>query len=217
MLEAQRVSRDSMWGDGRYSVYALPNTELGRTPSIGFKQAGVVTDKMISESLVQCVGCGALVADTDGATHKYLGASAGCWAVFGKVLAQEFEFAKDAVEKNHYGAMHRLTVDAYCVQHPGVPSRRTIQSAAVHLISLYSVLERGYSAEKALWVMRRAGSHSERFFWLEPPTFMGATTVIDVSRANNLPEHEKLVEEWARASWEAWSQHHEQIRRWGSL
>jgi len=172
---------------------------------------------MASDDFIRCVGCGALVADSDGATHRYLGASAGCWAVYGQVLAKEFEFAKDVVDEDHYQAMRRLTVDAYSVQHPGVPSRQTRQSTAVHLISLYSVLERAYSAEKALRVMRRAVSHSERFFWLEPPTFMGATTVVDVSRANNPLEYEKLVQEWARASWEAWSQHHEQVRRWGSL
>jgi len=172
---------------------------------------------MISENLIKCVGCGALVADIDGVTQKYLGASAGCWAIYGEILAKEFNSAKDVVDDNHYRAVHRLTVDAYCVQYPGVPLRQTSQSVAVHLISLYFVLERGFDAEKALRVIRRAVSHSEKFFWLEPPRFMEATTVIDVSRAKNFFEHEKLVQEWARARWEAWSQHHEQIRRWASL
>ncbi len=159
---------------------------------------------------IKCIGCGALVPDTDGPTHAYIGASPGCWAIYGEVLAKEYgEYG--------YPAVHRLTVDAYAVQHPGTPSRRSIQSVAVHLISLYLVLERGYESAKATWVMQRVVSHSEHFVWLEPPSSMGAMTVVDVNRAKDLAEHERLVQEWARASWEAWSQHREQVERWASL
>ena len=73
-----------------------------------------------------CAGCGALVPVTDGPTHPYIGASPGCWAIYGEVLAREYgEYA--------YPPVHRLTVDAYAAQHPGVPSRRSIQSVAIHL------------------------------------------------------------------------------------
>jgi hypothetical protein len=163
-----------------------------------------------SEKLVKCIGCGALVPDTDGPTHKYIGASPGCWAVFGEVLAKEYgEYG--------YPAVHRLTVDTYAVQHPGTPSRKSIQSVAVHLISLYFVLECGYESKKATRVMQRVTSHSDNFVWLEPPTSMGTMTVVDVNRAKDLAEHERLVQEWARASWEAWSQHRKQIQKWASL
>ena len=36
--------------------------------------------------------------------------------------------------------IHRLSVDTYAVQHPGVPERRSIQSVAVHLMCLCLVL-----------------------------------------------------------------------------
>jgi Family of unknown function (DUF5946) len=37
---------------------------------------------------------------------------------------------------------HRMTVDAYCAQHPGKPERRTIQSINVHLVGLFLTVER---------------------------------------------------------------------------
>src|SRR5436190_1879442 len=39
---------------------------------------------------VPCIGCGVLTPDADGPTHPYLGASPGCWAVYGEVLAREY-------------------------------------------------------------------------------------------------------------------------------
>src|SRR2546426_1032303 len=84
----------------------------------------------------RCVGCGALVPAVDGPIHPYIGASPGCWRTYGEVLAREYgEYA--------YPAVHRLTVDAYAAQHPGVPGRRSSQSVAVHLMSLCLVLEQG--------------------------------------------------------------------------
>jgi hypothetical protein len=43
-----------------------------------------------SEKEIRCVGCGALVPDIDGPTHRYMAASPGCWALFGEVVAREF-------------------------------------------------------------------------------------------------------------------------------
>lgn len=84
-------------------------------------------------NLRPCVGCGALVPEIEGPTHRYLGAPPGCWAVYGEVLEKEYG------DCSRYALNHRLTVDA--AQHPGVPSPQSIQSVAVHLIRLY--LERG--------------------------------------------------------------------------
>ena len=92
---------------------------------------------MVKPMIVLCPDCGALTPDVDGPTHPYVGASVGCWAMYGEVLAKEYG-------EYRYPSVHRLTVDAYSVQHPGTPSRRSIQSVAVHLVSLYLVLERGF-------------------------------------------------------------------------
>ena len=97
------------------------------------------------EATEPCPGCGTLVPDTDGPTHPYIGASPGCWAIYGEVLAREYgEYA--------YPPVHRLTVDA--AQHPGVPSQGSVRSVALHLISLYLILERGYEPERATAAIR---------------------------------------------------------------
>lgn len=77
----------------------------------------------------KCFSCGALVKDIDGPVHRYMDSSPGCWATFGEVLAREYSAV-------NYGLNHRLTVDAYALQHPGKHSPQSIQSIAVHLVSL---------------------------------------------------------------------------------
>jgi hypothetical protein len=154
-----------------------------------------------------CAGCGALVPVTDGPTHPYIGASSGCWAIYGEVLAREYgEYA--------YPPVHRLTVDAYAAQHPGVPSRRSIRSVAIHLISLHLILERGYEPEGATAAIRDVLARGHDLVWLDPPASPGAITVLDVVGARDLAEHAERVGGWAGSVWEAWEAHHGTIRRW---
>ena len=82
--------------------------------------------------LTPCPGCGDLYPAFDGATHAYIGASAGCWAVYTEVLAREYQDMR-------FMRVHQQTVDAYTVQHPGVEERRATRSVAVHLISIYLI------------------------------------------------------------------------------
>ena len=147
---------------------------------------------------------------SDGPTHRYLGASAGCWAVFGEVLAREYS-------NSALFPVHRLTVDTYAVQHPGVPSRQTIQSVAVHLISLYLTLECGYRPEAATEAMRSVLRHKDQFAWLTPPASLGRLTILDVREAQGVAEHIALVRQWARSAWEAWAPHHGTVRSWAAL
>ena len=71
----------------------------------------------MTQPIKACFSCGAQVPDVEGPTHRYMLSSPGCWAVFGEVLAREYSNAL-------YMKNHRLTVDAYAVQHPGKPSRQ---------------------------------------------------------------------------------------------
>ena len=74
---------------------------------------------------MECPGCGlALPARPDAPKHPYVGASAECWAVYGEVLAREYEDPA-------YFRVHQLTVDAYAVQHPGAPERRSISNPSL--------------------------------------------------------------------------------------
>lgn len=158
---------------------------------------------------VPCVGCGALFPEGDGPVHRYMDSSPGCWAAFGEVLAREYG---DPV----YGKVHRLTVDAYAAQHSGRESPQTVQSVAVHLISLSLVLERGVDARRATSAIRAAASRKGAFRWLPPPSPPGDLTVADVVRARNAGEHVAAVEAWARTVWLAWSCHHDTVRAWTS-
>jgi hypothetical protein len=148
------------------------------------------------------------VPEIEGPTHRYLGASPGCWAVYGEVLEKEYG------DYLRYAPVHRLTVDAYAAQHPGVPSPQSIQSVAVHLIRLHLVLERGLRPERANAAMQWTVSRSKRFVWLDPPVSLGEITILDVRDAKDPDEHIERVREWARLVWEAWAPHHETVRRW---
>ncbi len=162
---------------------------------------------MPSKPHIACPGCGASVPDTDGPTHAYIGAAPGCWALFGEVLAREDSHAR-------YWPAHRMTVDAYAAQHPGSPSRKSIPSVALHLISLYVQLEHGYDSEHAQRVIQRAAAHKQAYAWLDPPPSLGDVTVLDVHAAQNPTEHLQRVRAWGRAVWDAWAPHHATIRRW---
>ena len=157
--------------------------------------------------LIQCIGCGALVPTIEGPTHRYMESSPGCWQVYGEVLSREYADPS-------FGALHRLTVDSYAVQHPGRPSVQTIQSVCLHLVSLHLVLERGLAASYATRVMGTLTRAKERFVWLSPPASLGAVTVADVAGATEPSQHEERVRAWAESAWSAWAKHHEAVRGW---
>jgi hypothetical protein len=152
-------------------------------------------------NLIACVGCGAMVADIDGATHRYLGASAGCWALYGEVLACEYQDMR-------YMKVHNLTVDAYTLQHIGTPSPQTIQSAAVHLMSLYVQIEHDADQMMAIQMRQRGAAHKGSYHWLTPPDFLGEITIADIYLATTPDDHEGAVRAWAQSVWQAWSVHH---------
>ena len=161
---------------------------------------------MPDTDLIACQDCGAMVPAADGPTHRYLGASPGCWAAFNDVLAKEFS------DLGYYKA-HQFTVDAYAAQHPGVESPQTVNSVAIHLISLYLIFERGHDPDRAV---KARQFHVKRgtFHWLTPPPDLGAMTVLDVAVAPDADAHCSRVADWAAEVWRAWSPHHDTVREW---
>jgi hypothetical protein len=157
--------------------------------------------------LAPCLGCGGLFEEIDGPTHRYMESSPGCWAAYGEVLAREYANAD-------YFEVHRLTVDAYAVQHPGRPSRQSIQSIALHLMRLYLLLERSLEPASANHAMRAAAKLKRAFVWLEPPETMGSFTVANVRGATGIEAHKRTVRAWAVSAWDAWSKHHDTVRTW---
>lgn len=140
----------------------------------------------------RCAGCGATVPRSDGPTHEYIGASPGCWAIFTAL------------------GTNQLIVDAYAAQHPGTPSRRSIQSVAVHLISLFLQLEHGATPARARDAIRAALAIAYRFVWLDPPKWDDALTIVDVHDATS-------ARVWAESVWRAWAPHHDAVRAWAGL
>ena len=116
-----------------------------------------------------------------------------------------------------FAVNHRLTVDAFAVQHPGQPSPQSIQSVCLHLVSLQLVLERGVDQSTATSLLPQLAARKDMFHWLEPPGRMGPTTVNDVLAAASAKEHRKAVLDWAESAWGAWSAHHGIVRDWGLL
>lgn len=78
--------------------------------------------------------CGLVAADNGGPVHPYVVTSAGCWAVFSKLLADTSD---------------RLFTDAYMAQHVEGDDPRQIQSIAVHLTTLHAVLGHGVDTANA--------------------------------------------------------------------
>ena len=131
-------------------------------------------------------------------------ASPGCWAAYSGMLAG----GVGGPWPPPHGA---LTVDAYAVQHPGVPNPRATQSVWVHLIALHLVLEGGWPTTQLVRVRRLGADSSRRWTWLEPPASMGSVTAIDVVRA--APEGSgEVVRAWVEGAWAAWTTHHGAIR-----
>lgn len=109
---------------------------------------------------------------------------------------------------------HRLTVDAYAVQHPGEESPAAIQSVAFHLISLCLVFEHGAEQTRATRTIMRLAQSERSYSWLEPPPDLGDVTVADVHRTEDPKAHTTAVDRWARSAWEAWCSHHPAVENW---
>jgi hypothetical protein len=161
----------------------------------------------MSHGTIGCIGCGGLVPDIQGPTHRYMESSPGCWQVYGELLAREYSDPA-------FFAVHRLTTDTYAVQHPGRPSPQSIQSVCGHLMSLCVVLDQGRDMGYARRILGAVAQRKDRFRWLTPPRSLGKVTVVDVAGSATAAEHGRMVRRWAEAAWSAWAEQHGTIRGW---
>lgn len=153
-----------------------------------------------------CPGCGASLPQSEGPSHRYIGASPACWVIFTAL----FNGGEPPLAPAPTNA---LIGDAYAAQHPGTPSPQAIQSVAVHVLTLYAVLERGVAPERALWVRQRAlrergGSKRDRFQWLTPPLFSGSLTVADIVSLPTLQTRAERAKQYVENVWRVWAQLH---------
>jgi hypothetical protein len=147
-----------------------------------------------------CHGCELELPRGDKVYEGDFNASPECWAVFGQVLAAEFQHPV------LFGQVHELTVDTYAVQHAG--GRHRDKSVGVHLVGLYLVLERGIAPTDAPRYMQRMARVVTSWPHFQPPLEVGPLTVLDVARAGSDLEHAERVRQWAAQLWRAWSPHH---------
>lgn len=167
---------------------------------------------MLSEAqqLMPCSGCGALVPNLRGRAHPFIGASMGCWSVYGEVLLMQYG-------RSPALPLHRLTADAYAAQHPGVRSEQAAHSLGVHLIGLCVTLTQPYNFLGCITLLEKALNSRDVFTWLEPPDISYSLTILDIRLAAGTSDHESVVRCWAEQVWQAWQAHHDTIRRWVSL
>jgi Family of unknown function (DUF5946) len=159
------------------------------------------------QNFTVCCGCGGMFPNMDGPVHRYMESSPACWAAYGEVMAREYSDPQRLV-------YYRLSVDAYAVQHPGQPSRQTIQSVGVHLIRLCLLLDCGLNMDSANDAMIAASARKHTFTWLTPPAQLGKITVADVVSAQTNEALQEVAWDWAREAWAAWAVYHDTVRAW---
>ena len=110
-------------------------------------------------------------------------------------------------------------MDAYAVQHPGAPERRSIQSVNIHLIALCLAFEHDMELSKITEKMGSAISRFEKqFAWLTPPKINYPITVKDILTAATADEHVNKVKSWAQSIWQIWKKDHgEKISKYSNL
>lgn len=169
-----------------------------------------------------CPGCGALYPPMpEAATHRYIGAAAGCWALYTPLTAgQAVDSALVAASQippapesqNRLGAptvpgVAALFVDAYAAQHHGDGSPPAVQSVAVHLLTLYGVFEANALPEQALWLRRRATRKRGVYHQLAPPPLGHALTIRHLFPGGGV-EEPRSVADYVQSVYAIWAAHH---------
>lgn len=137
-----------------------------------------------------CDACGAVVE----------GGKAGCMTLFETILAREFSDYR-------YGKIHRLTVDAYSLQH-SEEYMRSGKSFAAHLTGAYAALASDDASSINHTVQKWLSKNPEIEKPPQLPRQRGSLTIAFIHNATDVDEHIERVREWAHDVWDAWSEHH---------
>jgi hypothetical protein len=142
-----------------------------------------------------CESCGAAAAQ----------GRARCLKLFEEILAREFSDYR-------YGRIHRLTVDAYSLQHPD-EYMRSGKSFAAHLTGMCAALEHEDAPALNRTLQKWLSTNPDIAKPARLPGRRGSLTVAYIHSAADADEHIERVREWAREVWAAWSEHHALARR----
>lgn len=142
-----------------------------------------------------CGDCGAVVAQ----------GKTGCLKLFEEVIAREFSDYR-------YGRVHRLTVDAYSLQHPD-RYMRSGKSFAAHLSGIYAALEAEDTAAVNQTVRKWLNTNPKIEKPARPPEQKGKLTIAFINSATNAADHGERVRKWAQEVWSAWSEQHALVKQ----
>ena len=175
--------------------------------------------------LTPCHGCGAIFPPFKGPTHRYVGASAGCWALFNWSVTMEGPddfglIARSRIPENLVPVpahsdelpLDSLLGDAYGVQHHGDDSAQAIQSVAVHLLNLHGIISGKTTHPR--WPIGRAIRTRGVFRKLDPPALGSALTIRHLFPGGGVVTpvtHSQYVV----SVYEAWMElHHSTVEQW---
>lgn len=128
-----------------------------------------------------------------------------CKALFHLTLAKEFSDFR-------YMRIHRLTVDAYSLQHPDIHTK-SAKSFAAHLTGMCCAMEFGNDQRLMRFLRLWLNGRKE----LEKPAMLdrlGELTIFHIAGAEDAAEHTRLVSEWAADVWRAYETYHALARDW---
>jgi hypothetical protein len=134
----------------------------------------------------------------------------GCNALFQEVIGREFS-------RPELFQVHRVTVDAYALQHPE-RYMKSPKSAVAHLAGMAWTQEGDGDPGVSLSLSRFLDGTPD-LVRPEPdpaPGHRGSITIADIARASDSSEHLRVVGAWARDAWASWENHHAQAREWVS-
>lgn len=170
---------------------------------------GVGSVSGAASALSTCPGCGLSAPAAGGPVPEDHVASAECWAAYGRLLACSY---RDPDRR----AVHQMIVDAYAAQHAGGTSRRQVQTVALCLMTLCLFIEDDVDPARGPALHKQMVARRPEFTWLAPPPLAGLMTVVDPLGAGDAAAYRRLVREWGRQIWQAWTAHHPTVRAWNT-
>lgn len=150
------------------------------------------------QSEERCPECGASV----------MGGQDGCQALFHQIGFQ-------ASNNLRFAAVHRLAVDAYCMQHPE-PYCHSAKSYAAHLTGLCCGIEHNGHPVVYAAIQKWLNGKVE----IEKPEVLshrGKMTLADVLAMHDSDEQLRRIDDWANSVWEAYATQHDLARTWIKL
>jgi hypothetical protein len=160
--------------------------------------AGQGRDPAERGGLEDCPWCGA----------PGVGGQEGCNARFQEVVGREFT-------RPELFRVHRITVDAYSLQHPE-RYMKSAKSAVAHLVGMCWTLEGDGDPLVSVAVSRflDGAPRVQRPHPIPAPGHRGEATILRVHAAPSSDAHLAAVMDWAQSAWRSWAEHHAQARQW---